>query len=443
MWSDFSFYGGYDCYDDGSVNRRGWSDKSDAALTRENEAKKLVEQFLIRAKDSASKGLVTFPLTEEIVCPSIHLTSKSWPDFRKFVVDKKGCNAKRRKVTEAEKKLLPKSKYRKCAMYTISVTIPVHPDELIRAKEEKKAKAAAAKAKKEEKAKEMREKAKRDTEKQGREAAEMKVLVESDYAKVVAFVDGKQDKGKELDEESSPRDQNVPTNNNTKKRAFGDEISVEVNQNRPDGSAKQPSPKKKAKVANANENIVKLVAPQSGLIYEADRVYRAKLNQIAFEMHAEEIKEKRLVLDELSKKMTAKTDQAKKEAAEYCDTIKKAIEGLMSTPPVTKDIAISAKQKPGAITENVTSAVPSKLRNLRQAVSQIQAQSLPSKQKPGAITENVVSTVQLVQNSTVQLVQLATPAAPSDQTKEVATTSKPNPGPVTTNVAIPAVNLAQ
>ena len=25
MWSDYSFYGGYDCYDDGSVNRRGWS----------------------------------------------------------------------------------------------------------------------------------------------------------------------------------------------------------------------------------------------------------------------------------------------------------------------------------------------------------------------------------------------------------------------------------
>jgi len=413
----FDYFGGYGWDDGGNgVNRRDWSDKSSAALTRENEAKQLVEDFLTRAKESGNNGSVTFPLTEEIVSPTIHLTKKSWSDFRKFVINTKGCTAKRREITEAEKKTLkPKSKIRKCAMYAISITIPVHPDELTRAKEEKKAKAATAKARKEDKAKENRDKARRkaeelrlqamrDAEEQRRKAAEMKVMVETDYAKVVAFVDGK----------GKSSDQSAPDNTNTKKRALGDGISVEVNQNHPEGPAQQPSPTKKAKVTNATEDIVKLVAPKNGLVSEADRIYREKVDKIIFNMHVEEIQEKKILLEELSKKMEAKSEKAKKEAAEYRNNIKAAIEDLMSTPPAPVSIPNQTKES-----------------------------SASTKHNPGVVSEHIASTVKIAQNSTVQIVQIATPAAPSDQTKKVATHVKENPGPVDINVAIPTVNIAQ
>ena len=110
----------------------------------------------------------------------------------------------------------------------------------------------------------------------------------------------------------------------------------------------------------------------------------------------------------------------------------------------------SAKQKTGAITNNVAATRlldPTTIAKLKKILEQDDfMKSLfkpPTKQNPGAITDNVASTVQLAHNSTEQLLQIATPAAPSDQAKEVATTSKPNPEPVTMNVAISAVDLAQ
>ena len=88
-----------------------------------------------------------FPLTEEVVDASTHLTEACWKTFRKRV-ENKGCKAKRREATFAER--LESGDKRKGKLYVISITCPVHPSKAKEDKEKKEAAAAAKKKKAEE-----------------------------------------------------------------------------------------------------------------------------------------------------------------------------------------------------------------------------------------------------------------------------------------------------
>ncbi len=112
-----------------------------------------------------------FPLTEEVVDASTHLTETCWKTFRKRV-ENKGCKAKRREATFAER--LDSGDKRKGKLYVISITCPVHPS---KAKEDKEKKEAAAAAKK----KKAEEVAARKT----RLAALHKEKVSEMYAKII------------------------------------------------------------------------------------------------------------------------------------------------------------------------------------------------------------------------------------------------------------------
>ena len=181
------FWGPYDSYDyDDGVDRRGWAEKSDAALKREREAKELFHNsFLPDAKKAT-----TFPFTiEDLVPPTMHLTDACWRDFKKEVT-RYGCTTKRRVISAQEKSAL-KSNARKSKMYTISVTTPVHPDQAVKASKVKKEKSAAAKKKREELAKRRAEENSRKRLEEKKEEADLTALVDQEFAKLEQILKAK------------------------------------------------------------------------------------------------------------------------------------------------------------------------------------------------------------------------------------------------------------
>jgi hypothetical protein len=130
---------GYDD-DDGRIDRSDWAIKSAAATRREAEARKLFDAFL-----ESCQGLTPthFPVTEQVVGADIHLTNPCWLDFRKYV-QSKGCTAKRREATLAERKDTHNHKQRRGKMYLISVTVPGHPSQAVAISKQKQEEAAAA-----------------------------------------------------------------------------------------------------------------------------------------------------------------------------------------------------------------------------------------------------------------------------------------------------------
>ena len=127
----------YDGYGPSRAARSTWSDKSAAAQRREDEAKGIFHQFLESCKD----GKTTFPaVANDLIPATLHLTEKSWKDFRKHVISL-GCRAKRRVATREERAAM-KSKCRKGKMHWISITVPVHPDKAADVSQARKKKAA-------------------------------------------------------------------------------------------------------------------------------------------------------------------------------------------------------------------------------------------------------------------------------------------------------------
>lgn len=81
-------------FDDGwGPNRSNWNDKSDAALRREQQADNLFEAFLKKCSSYDVNDKSIFPVTEEVVDASIHLTGACYTSFRKRVIAK-GCKLK-------------------------------------------------------------------------------------------------------------------------------------------------------------------------------------------------------------------------------------------------------------------------------------------------------------------------------------------------------------
>ena len=120
-----------------------------------------------------------------------HLTSACWTSFHRRV-ESKGCKAKRREATDAEKK--DARHHRKGKAYVISVTMPVHPSKMSEYLENQKEVAAARKEKaklakerkleKEKLAKEERERlAKLHREKVRQEYAKLAEIEDKDHSK--------------------------------------------------------------------------------------------------------------------------------------------------------------------------------------------------------------------------------------------------------------------
>lgn len=120
-----------------------------------------------------------------------HLTSACWTSFHRRV-ESKGCKAKRREATDAEKK--DAHHHRKGKAYVISVTMPVHPSKMSEYLENQKKEAAARKEKaklakerkleKEELAKKERERiAKLHREKVRQEYAKLVEIEDNDHSK--------------------------------------------------------------------------------------------------------------------------------------------------------------------------------------------------------------------------------------------------------------------
>lgn len=130
-----------DDFGEDRVNRSDWRAKSDAAVRRQTEAIALFDKFL----EEKQKATI-FPITEELVPSTTHLTEPCWHTFRRYV-ESKGCRAKRRLATGSEQE----GAKRKGKMYVVSVTVPVHPSHAVAVNEEKKQHAEQEAAKRKEK----------------------------------------------------------------------------------------------------------------------------------------------------------------------------------------------------------------------------------------------------------------------------------------------------
>jgi len=152
MFSLSSFsrgYGSYDYFDyDGfGPVRSGWAEKSEAAIRRERTANSKFDEYLKKCTSLDVNDNSIFPITEEVVDASVHLTEACWKSFRKHV-ENKGCKAKRREATFEERAATGDK--RKGKMYVISITCPVHPSKALEDKAKKEAAAAEKKKKAEE-----------------------------------------------------------------------------------------------------------------------------------------------------------------------------------------------------------------------------------------------------------------------------------------------------
>jgi hypothetical protein len=132
-------------FSEDGVNRSDWKMKSEAAVRRQTEAIALFDTFL-----EEKQHATVFPITEELIPVTTHLTEPCWHTFRKHV-ESKGCHAKRRLATVSERER-EGAKERKGKMYVVSVTVPVHPSQAVAVNEERKHHAEQEAVKRKEKA---------------------------------------------------------------------------------------------------------------------------------------------------------------------------------------------------------------------------------------------------------------------------------------------------
>ncbi len=312
----------YDPYCDfRGPNRRNWAEKSEAALKREREAKEIFHnQFLPQAKQATS-----FPFNVAgLIEPTLHLTNPCWRDFKKEVA-KYGCTAKRRVVTPTEIAYMHKSKVRKTKMYWIDVTIASHPDRALEAIKENKEKAEQAKRKKEEKAKKLAEQRRLKMEEDRQKEAAIKVLVDKEYEEVVKTIHG----------DSSPIEAY------SKKRSLEDA--------KPSTGPKQtkeqdvlPSPTKKLKVSPTCTTF-NITAPIPRLLNKADSKHSETIDQIKEQIRKEKSDEEKKILDKLHQKMKVIEEKRVKEAEEYRDAIKNAIQGIKPTATLVQAKVLAPK----------------------------------------------------------------------------------------------------
>jgi len=116
FYGGFGGYGGYGGFDDDSLERGDWSEKSGAASRREEAARAAFKE--VHGKTMADTPVSA--TTYELLKPSTHLTQPCWRDVKKYIVSHAGWSAKRRQATEAEKR--QHGEKRQSAVYFVDVT---------------------------------------------------------------------------------------------------------------------------------------------------------------------------------------------------------------------------------------------------------------------------------------------------------------------------------
>jgi|Transcript_18077 hypothetical protein len=268
FYGDFDGYGGdFDGY---GPDRGNWSDKSQAAIRRENQAHVLVDAFFEKCKT-----VEVFPVTEVVVPPKVHLTNACWKSFKEYVISR-GCTTKRREATCQER--VESGDKRSGKLYVISVTVSVHPS---KAEEEKLAQ--------KKKAKEAAEKRQLEQE---RKAAIEKELCERTKREYQAVVDSLDNKTASVFKEQ------------------------DMNQ-----ESDKPSPNKKQKT---------ITVPKSRFLAHADCMHQNRLQEIHTLISREKTAEQSKMWLELEQRMEAKKVKLQTEAKEYMSSIKAAIESSKS-----------------------------------------------------------------------------------------------------------------
>lgn len=307
------------------VNRSNWNDKSQAAVRREEEAINLFNDTFMKMANQATE----FPFTMDgLIPPTTHLTDACWKTFKQ-IITAKGCKAKRRVITPAERIALKGKNTRSGKMYSISVTAPSHPSQVLAALEAKRVKAAAAKERKEQ-----------DAKKRQQDEADMKALVLQDYAKVVELVasvgkgiDVGVDSKKRPLEESESEIKKSGSEENNPQGGNGDDADTCADTNHSNSTS--TSPTKKSKLS---ANFV-LAAPKGRIFNHADAMHSAKIRDIRTEIQSEKYREKLRLMKDLDARMKSKEDAQIKEATAYCDFLKKTVEleGIVGTHSNSND----------------------------------------------------------------------------------------------------------
>lgn len=154
MFSGF----GYDA-DEGRVDRTCWAEKSEAAIQRENQAKRRLDDWIQTCSQLQQHN---FPVSlPDLVPAGIHLTKPCWLSFRKYATSK-GVQVCRREATPQER--ADSGDKRKGKLYVVWSKLPVHPIKAVMHAEFKKKEAEAASRKRKERQHEREEERKRAEE---------------------------------------------------------------------------------------------------------------------------------------------------------------------------------------------------------------------------------------------------------------------------------------
>lgn len=325
MFSLFGGYGGlYDGYGygDGGVDRRGWADKSEAAQRREDQATRLFHNFITKAKTQS-----TFPYTQIVVPPEVHLTSACWSSFRKAVVEE-GYVVKRREASIAEKTALKPGERRNGKMYVVSITAPVHPDHVREAKDKKEEKARNAKAKREEKAREKKEREEEEKRQAAQVEKELKERTEHEYDQVIAMMKLSESNQEDMETDTEDEDGGVT---NIKKEAKKEEDDTNDKKRKASSTENdtESSPTKRIKsdpvVADATPKDVKITVPLERMFNYAQSQHEKNVRDICSGIRKEEQEEKSRLIREIEQRFSAKQDRLIKNAVEKRDSIKTVI----------------------------------------------------------------------------------------------------------------------
>lgn len=325
-WSGLSFRDGYAGYFDGDggdsfgPGRRDWAAKSSAALNRERIADGLFDKFLDKCSELTPS---LFPITEEVVMANVHLTEACYKSFRRRVMDK-GCKVKRREATLDERE--NSDDKRKCKLYVISVTCPVHPSKFEEAKAKAEEAAAARHAKAVAAAKRKAEKEKREKKERDRLAALHMAKVREEYASIVGIINDDDEKTT-TSTSSNKRQHNTPTTTTTKKKK---------------GSSSSSPSSARIKVASKNNTTV--VVTQEDIVKHAKNIHKERRtiirtehwreeNQLLSELQTKHDVEIDVFKDQIMKKRSQMLDE---ESCEFKDIETKIEEAFKNETTTTK-----------------------------------------------------------------------------------------------------------
>ena len=100
------------------------ADKSAAAKRREEKAMEMFSKTKIQMETRQDLIPGSFE-TVKLLNPSCHLTGPCWSSFSKHVRSQPGWTAKRRAITDEEKKLWGETRKGKCYFVDVTYTVPI------------------------------------------------------------------------------------------------------------------------------------------------------------------------------------------------------------------------------------------------------------------------------------------------------------------------------